>query len=218
MGARRMGVRLSFALSLGGLAAVLLCGCASPAPMPLTATTARLDLGSKSIGLFTLRTSNQFKPRFQPSVTWVEIGCPSTEKAQRFRVGSPESQKKGAFYEYLVSVDMAPGHYRLGDVCGLNFVPLLLRASFQFPVNAVFELPPNSILYLGHVSMTNRERKEGERRSGSLVPVLDQAIAGYSTGTFDVTISDRSGTDVPLFMERFPILQDQDLTIQLMTK
>lgn len=118
--------------------------------------------------------------------------------------------------EYLVSVDLAPGTYTIGNVSGLS-TGILTYGSFCYPVGATFEMPPDSVIYLGHVNMVNRKLQNGEKRSGSIFPLIDQAASGYSGGSFDITATDRSGTDIPLFEEKYPQLGDYIITPNVMS-
>jgi hypothetical protein len=40
-----------------------------------------------------------------------------------------------------------------------------------------------------------------------LIPLIDQAVAGMSTSTWDVTLDDRSDKDLPLFQQTFKALE-----------
>ncbi|MHC4647357.1 MAG: hypothetical protein ACYTBJ_17840 [Planctomycetota bacterium] len=174
--------------------------------MALEAQSGDLQLASKAVGLFTLRTSNQYKPSHEPDVKWIEVTPQGTGKPVTFNVGKPNSQEKNHFFEYLISVDIPPGICTLGNVAG-NSPGFLTIGSFRFPIGASFLLPPKTVAYLGHLNMVNRKRNEGERRSGSMFPLLDQAASGYSDGTFDTSISDRSAIDIPLFKQTYPELE-----------
>ena len=194
---------------------IFLSGCKNP--MALNKKLRSVDLSKNSIALFTLRTSNEFKPSFTPNVDWFEIINASSKKYRKFFKVDKAHAKSSKFNEYLVSVDVEPGKRTLGRVVGGNNV-ILVMASFAFAVNGTFEIPPKSVTYIGHIDMNNRERKKGEPRSGPIAPLLDQAVAGYSGGTFDVTISDRSASDIPLFTQTYPCLKDIQIGKALMQK
>ena len=181
------------------------CGCTSMSPMTLESQSGTLQLTSKSVGLFTLRTSNQYKPTYQPDVKSIEVIPQGMGKAVKFKVAKPHRQEKNRFFEYLISVDVPSGLHRVGNVAGQSR-SFLFIGSFQFPVGASFELPPNAVVYLGHINMVNRKRNEGEKRSGSIIPLVDQAATGYADGTFDISILDRSDIDMPLFEQTYPQL------------
>jgi hypothetical protein len=210
--------RVLVTCGIGLVCMTLFAGCSSQRTMALAGGSKGMDLTNESIGVFTLRTSNRLKPAYQPRVGRINVILAGSKKAAAFRVGKPSSEGKNAFYEYIISVKLKPGTYGIDRVIGGSGVPLLVKGIFDFPVGASFELPPNAIVYLGHVDMVNRERKEGERRSGGLLPLIDQAVTGYSQGTFDVTISDRNETDLPLFKQAYPALQDRTIEKVIMTK
>lgn len=193
------------------------CGCASMNPMALETKSGALQLTSKSAGLFTLRTSNQYKPSYQPDVKSIEVISQETDKAVNFKVAKPYSQEKDRFFEYLISVELSPGIYRVGNIAGVspNFLTI---GSFKFPVGASFELSPNAVVYLGHINMVNRKRNEGEKQSGSILPLIDQAASGYADGTFDISISDRSDIDIPLFEQTYPEVEKHIITKNIMKR
>lgn len=184
-------------------------GCASP--MALTAQKDGVDLSSKSIAIFTLRTTNAYKPAYHPNVKRVKI-----DNSGAFKTDAAISGGRQAG-EYLISVDAEPGQHTLNDVIGSSSSGLIF-GSFAFPVDAGFNLQANSITYIGHVDMTNRKRKDGEPRSGSVIPLIDQAVSGYSGGTFDIVISDRYDTDIQLFVNAYPIIQGKPIHRSVMTK
>jgi hypothetical protein len=184
--------------------------------MALETNSGSVQLESKSIGLFTLRTSNQYKPSWVPEVGSIEVIRQESDKSVKFQATKPHSKEKDNFFEYLISVDLPPGIYRVGCVygCSRKF-PVV--GTFNFPIGASFELPPNSVVYLGHVNMVNRKRNDGERRSGPILPG-DQLISGYANSTFDISISDRSDTDILLFEQAYPKLKEHMIVKNVMRK
>jgi len=197
------------------LLALSLLGTGCMSPMALNHQGASLDLSTKSIAVFTLSTSNAYRPFYNPNVQCVRILSGNSED-RKFRVEQTCRSESGS-YDYLVSVDVQPGAHTLKNVMGNSFGPLVM-ATFDFPVEGTFQVPANSVTYVGHVEMVNRERQSGETRSGSIFPLVDQAVAGYSGGTFDVTLSDRSKTDIPLFTQNYPCLQGVQISTAVMHK
>ena len=189
-------------------------GCMNPMALNKKADT--VDLSQKSIALFTLRASNEYKPGFKPNASWILIKTVSSGKSLKFGLDKPHANT-GKFNEYLVSVEVESGKHTLKRVGGVSNRVLII-GTFSFGFNETFEIPLNSVTYVGHVNMNNRERKKGETRSGSIFPLIDQAVAGYSGGTFDVTISDRSATDIALFTQTYPCLKDIQIGKALMQK
>jgi len=202
---------------------LMVCGCGggrrpalNPNPKKKSKALSTKSLEKKSIGIFTLRTSNQFKESFQPKVRAIRIAPKGKKKSGGWAIGKPNTQRKKEFYEYLISVDLAPGEYTIDDVIG-GSGNILVYGSFAFPISATFDLSPGSIVYLGHVDMVNRKRKDGERRSGSIFPLIDQAATGFANSTFDVSISDRGVSDIPLFKKVYPQLEDHMIQKSIMS-
>jgi ketosteroid isomerase-like protein len=75
-------------------------------------------------------------------------------------------------------------------------------------LNLKTEIKPNSISYLGHLDITLREKKNNaEISAGSDTPFIDQSIAGFSSGTFDVVVEDKFDEDMKSFISEYPSLQ-----------
>ena len=195
--------------------AVLVCslgavGCVARRPMALNAKQT-LSLEGKSVAIFTLRTTNQLAPIYRPKVLLMDIISADSKKLQRFKPGKPFNKSKHE-YEYLVSVDLEPGTYRIGRVRGESVLFPLIAGTFVFPMNLQFELEPKSLAYIGHIDMTNRKRLKGEPRSGPVIPLVDQAATGYAGGTFDIALSDRYDADVADFARTYPVLLNHAVT------
>jgi len=183
---------------------ILVSGCASK--MALSTNTKQLNIDKKSVAIFRLRISNQYKPSFQPKVYKVRAIRLKESKIKTFKTNKPYAKAKKQYNEYLISLDLKPGRYKVGDVLGGASVPLLISAHFQFSLDAEFNVKSNEITYIGYIEMVNRKRKKGEKRSGSLIPLIDQAVTGFSTGTFDIKISDNYDEDIKIFKEKFPLI------------
>ena len=76
------------------------------------------SLEDRSIAIFTLRTSNQFKPIFRPEVFSIELVPEGKKRGQKFKVGRPFRESKKKFLEYLISVDLKPGTYKIENFTG----------------------------------------------------------------------------------------------------
>lgn len=184
-----------------GVLALALSACTSR--MALKEGGSLPGLEGKALGVFTLRTANVYSPRFQPRVLSVEID--NRDRVRAFNVGRA-FQKDEDGYEYLVSVLLEPGTHTLMDVSGESVQFPLFSAKFRFPVHGMFQLPAGKVTYVGRVEMVNRKRRADEPPSGPVTPPADQAAAGYLDGTFDITLSDRSEVDIPLFLQQYPYL------------
>ncbi|HRE18178.1 MAG TPA: hypothetical protein PLW86_14100, partial [Rhodocyclaceae bacterium] len=108
---------------------------------------------------------------------------------------------------YLLRMGLEPGEYVIRGLSSM---------ARSFPINGFYFAPLHSklsaktpgIFYLGHVEATIRERQDPEFKAGPSIPLIDQAIAGGSTGTFDIVISDQWAQDEQKFRSRFPALKD----------
>jgi len=226
-------VRLKITLGWFFVLIVALSGCQSDkCPMPprnamnmvLDRGPEAMDLTGESIGLFTLETLNMVNPLHTPEVRFLKVAPDQTEgKDISFLAGSPHGEVPSV--KYLISMKLPPGVYEIGDVSGESTVyvnRVRLRGCFCFPLNTKFTLPPNAIVYLGHVIMVNQKAKEGEPKSGpKLHPLQDPDAAvlegGYWTGTFGIDVSDGGDTDIPLFRKEYDFLADSNITTLIMT-
>jgi hypothetical protein len=213
-------------LALWGAAAFVLHGCASTKPMALTNETKAIETKMESIALMTLKMSNQYVPSYQPGVSWIQFNPSGNSSGLKYAPQEPFRYVKNEFCEYLISVQLAPGRYTVGDVMGMSGLGLQwtvalggARGSFQFPVNAEFELKPDAIVYIGHVDMVNRKRRDdSEPRSGSVFPLAPQGVTGFAGGTFDVSVSDRYDEDMKAFREKYPVIANQPVAKALLVK
>jgi hypothetical protein len=82
---------------------------------------------------------------------------------------------------------------------------------FFTPLHETVEIKPNTIVYLGHIDATVIERKDGELRAGPVIPLVDQAVTGFSGGTWDISVSDQFDNDVTAFKKDFPALSNASI-------
>ena len=171
---------------------------------------------AKPIGIFTVRTENTYKPTYQPELTRVLFRSDALKDTTAFVASKPYRHAKNEYFEYLVSVDLPASDYSFTRAEGIG-TGFLITGHFEFPIKARFTLT-NGITYLGHVTMINRKRNEGEERAGGIFPLIDQSVCGFSGGTFDIAISDRSESDIPDFITAYPALKDVTITKAVMQK
>jgi hypothetical protein len=183
----------------------MVAGCASN--MALTKGQEQIDVSKQSIALASIKISNQNKPGYQPSLLYAFFLADSSDsekthidlKIEPFRI------EKDQYNEYLMSFYLKPGKYNFSQIWGDYKIPLLLNAICSVPLNAQIEIKPNSIIYLGHIDATIRERKnDNEERAGGLFPLIDQSVAGFSSGTFNVAINDKFEEDVKAYISEYP--------------
>jgi hypothetical protein len=189
-----------------------LTGCTSPMALKEKRSAAEID--DMTIAIFTVRTENSYHPSFHPKVTSAEIDEGGDDKifiVDKIQGSGPHTG------EFLISIDAEPGTHTLNDIAGSSFNGLIY-GSFIWPIDATFTLQQNEITYIGHIDMDNRKRNDGEARSGSLFPLIDQSISGFSGGTFDVRISDRYDADIQLFVNAYPFIQGMPVYKSIMTQ
>ena len=204
-----------FLLSLALVAGAFLTGCATT-PMPYSKDGETVDLKTNAVVLFTIDQKNDYKKSFQPKVDYVYGALEgSKESKDRFTLAPDDKAKMGMDTfergdKYLMRVTLAPGDYVLSHALSHSRI-FPITALYALPIRAPFKVEGPGVIYLGNISGTVRERKDGEFRAGSVIPLLDQAIGGASGGTFDVTISDQWEKDRLDFLQRFPQLKDVEV-------
>jgi hypothetical protein len=197
----------------------VLSGCATVNNTAVNRYSQTVDTSAKSVVLVAVEVYRTDNSRFVPEPFVIKTQTPhaqSKAERQNFKFGRETgSYDKNGHPVYLVSMSLPPGQYLLGDVMG--------NAS-AFPVNSIFDVPllidftvkPHSIVYVGHITAKLRHRNGDEFRAGPLLPLIDQAVSGLSTGTWDVAIEDDANQDIASFKDNFPVLasatvEDQEL-------
>lgn len=193
------------------LAVLGLTACATPMDMAFKEDAEVASEKKNPVFLMTASMKNDYKTFFKPKVSIVYIEKPGAqirEERLNFKMDSKgriEPAEDTEPNDYLVRFELVPGKYELrGMLSEAGGFPI--RGFFYTPINASIEAPANGIYYLGHVKATVRERQGSEFKAGPTAPLLDQAVAGASGGTFDVEISDQWASDEARFLERFPTL------------
>ena len=221
-------VRLGFVFLL---IVTLALGCVSTnriRPMALNASTDYSSLGTNSIALFTIKSSNVYRERFQPRVRLVNIKKSTGTNVLSFAVDASDAKSftrnfksillpSEKSYEYLVSVNVPPGEYLIENMTGISFGMSGLQTyqqAFDAPINAQFTVPANAVTYIGHLDVINRERKKGE--PGKNLGFLERDDGGFIQGVFEATISDMSESDLPLFIQNYPSLQNIQIRTVIM--
>ena len=189
------------------------CGCAGHR-MALNNGQSDIDVSKKSIALISARISNQYKPKYQLDIVTTYI-CPlSQADCSRsydgiYKTSSYNRIKntEEGFNEYLLSFELESGTFNL-DSMGAIYQSALITGGGIVPLKFELDIRPNSVIYLGHLDIVMRERKnDGEIRAGRIYPLIDQATIGTSSGTFDVVVEDKYEEDVKLFISEYPALQ-----------
>jgi len=176
----------------------LLAACA-----PITAPS-RLELSGNAGGvLLVVQVANAFKPAYQASLLEVALTPsnfrpsvgpgPDPLAAYRHTLNSLKRDERSSTFVLLEP--LPAGTYVLQDVRGQS-LRFPVAASFQLPVGGTLTVRPGRLTYLGRAEAVNRERRsDQELRAGSLFPVIDQRIAGFANGTFDLVVRDAQAED-----------------------
>jgi hypothetical protein len=196
---------------LSALCALLIAsGCATRMPMGVTKDTAKIDVSSQSTVLMTSSLANAFKESFHPETHFLNVEKPNAQSASdrpNFVADSEGALISDSGNQYLYRMQIAPGQYSLIAVTGFaRRFPIM--GTFQVPMLLEFDVPPNSVIYLGRLMAKTRERAETEFRAGPLIPLVDQAVSGFSRTTWDVEIRDDEADDLQNFRRGFPALRD----------
>lgn len=185
----------------------VMSGCASTQPMALTDKTKTLDLKDSSVALMTVKIANEFKPGFQPTNCFVSLKEMKKGKNRTFVVGGPYNSVKKQFNDYLVSVKCVPGECKLQNISGASS-HFPIYGSFVIPVSNSFNVQPGKVVYLGRIEAVNRKRVGDEPRAGSIVPLIDQGVSGFSGGSWHVKMYDNYEEDIAEFKKAYPLVGD----------
>ena len=192
-------------------AAILLSGCATRTPMAFENDADRLTEKSKPVFLMTATIKNTYKTSFQPKLLVVNVEkAGAKEAADRINFtmddkAKQETDSAATGNTYLLRLELEPGKYEIKGMTSLART-FPIQAFFFAPLHAPLESKEAGVYYLGHVNATVRERQGTEFKAGPSIPLIDQAVAGASGGTFDVAITDEFATDEAVFRAKFPAL------------
>jgi hypothetical protein len=201
------------------LGVLFLVGCANMTPMAVNKQTKNVDVNSKSIVLMTLDLARPETSRYIPhplSVFFTKTDEQGKPLTQVFKVdddaGSTDSKLDNKF---LLRFALEPGQYEMSTVFGMaKAFPVV--ATFQIPLLMKINVSPKSVTYVGRVNALLRPRVGNEFRAGAVIPLIDQAVAGVSGGTFDITVVDASKEDIPEFKSTFTSLAATDIRTELL--
>lgn len=187
----------------------LFSGCASVNEMPLNESIKELDTSQKSILLGRITIQNKNKPNHQPKLLAVFVKKDGKEFS--FTKPSLISEVDNESKEYIFSLASEPGAAELSLMRFLRQAFLINGvADLQFKQEIVF--PENEIVYIGNINASIIPREKGQPRAGLLIPLIDQSVTGFSSGTFIVDISDNYDEDIELITKKFPYLTGKNIT------
>ena len=206
------------ALPFGIMALALLSSCATVHEMALKKSDQSLSLNGKGMVLMSMEISNHYKSEYQPQIIVSQVEKPNAkEKKDRdnFKTDMDGTVASSDGSRYLLRMELKPGHYILrGAMC--TYRSLFIMATCQMPVHGEFDVQADQITYLGRASGVIRERNGDEFRAGPPIPLIDQSVAGFSGGTFDVTISDQQEEDLHSYRQLFPALKGHEIEVSIL--
>jgi hypothetical protein len=198
-------------------ACALLSGCATRGKMPQLSKTSVLEAGHDPIYLVSLTLRNEHISRYQPELIAAHLARPGSTKASDRVYFRPDDESEDETmdddtgYRYFLRLQLPREDFVLTgfNALGSGFP---FHGAFFAPVLASIPPRDSGIYYLGHIDAVVRARTGDEFRAGPVIPLLDQAATGASTGTFDVAISDRWTEDEARFHSHYPALKT--MTVQ----
>ena len=177
----------------------------------------RLTEKSKPVHLMTATIKNTYKTSFQPRLIVVHVERPGAKEAVdrlNFTMDDKaknETDSADTGNSYLLRLELDPGSYEIRGLTSLaRSFPI--NGFFFAPIHSGVEVKRSGVFYLGHITATVRERRGNEFKAGPSIPLIDQAIAGASGGTFNVAITDELAVDEPAFRAKFPALAGVSIT------
>lgn len=185
-------------------------GCANVAKMPLQTNVTTVDTTQKSILVARVRIKNENRPSHQPVLSSIMVT--SQEKAMSFANPTVLAESPDIGREYFVSMDVAPGKTKLNNMFFIRSIPMLLMASAVVNMDYEIDVPSNKVVYLGNIVATIVPRTDDSQpRAGAVIPLIDQSVAGFSSGTFKVDITDKYTTDTTDMIAKFPALAGKEI-------
>lgn len=198
-------------------ATLLLGGCATKIKMPLQSEGEQVSNSGKWLYLMTISVENKYKDHFAPTLEVVSVVREDGAKKQEplnFAVDwkgtyTPEDDDN-ARPKYLVRLELSPGPYTIRGLSGSGRA-FPIRFTFFAPLHSPIPSGGAGVYYLGAIDASIRQRSGNEFKAGSSLPLIDQAVSGMSTGTFDIAIADHFNDDIALFRKVFPALEHVEI-------
>ena len=196
-------------LAAVSLAVMFFSGCASVSDMPLNKNTTQLDTAQKSVLVARLKIKNENRPSHQPRLlaVFMKQMAEGKEKELSFVAPTLVSEQDEQGKDYLISMDVEPGKSTLNLARFMRQIPLLVTAMADLPFQFDLDVPANKVLYLGNLEATIVARTDDSQpRAGAVIPLIDQAVTGFSNGTFQLKVSDQFDADTQEMQKQFPAL------------
>lgn len=195
---------------------LFLTGCASPTKMAFHDGTDQALKTGNPIYLMTTTIKSAYRESHQPKLRVVHVEKAIVKgKKDRFNFvmddkAKNESDDPSIGSEYLLRMELSKGDYVLRGLSSQSS-SFPIHGFFFTPIHEDIKATESGVFYLGHIDATVRERVGNEFKAGSSIPLIDQAIAGASGGTFDIEITDQWDIDKEKFLNKFPALSGVEI-------
>ena len=193
----------------------LFSGCVNIQKMPLQEQATSIDLSKQTILVGKVNIKNKNAKNWQPDLLSVVIK--KDDKSITYNQPTLVSKVPKEGKEFLFSLAAEPGAAELSFMQFLSRA-LLIQGAAELQFKQELNFPDSGIVYIGNIDATIVKRKEGEPRAGSVIPLIDQSVTGFSSGTFIVDVTDNYEEDVQLIREKYPYLKDQEITKMILPK
>lgn len=192
-------------LLLVAVTLLALGGCATGLDKNATA----IDWTKGSIVVMSVELTNQYKPNYQPTALGV-VMMKKSGKDPRERIPAFSRVAAGT-NTFLITQQIQPGKYAISKLYGMS-QKFLIMGNIDYSVDAPFEVAADSVIYLGRVTAVNKERiNKDDQATGAVIPLIDQAVAGFAGGTLEVSLTDNYDVDVKNLKKEFAFLQKSDV-------
>lgn len=173
-----------------------------------------------STALLVVRLSNEVKPACVPTLDRVDFevdGGPQENRVFLTVKDPPNSFVPNTYNEYLVSVKLKPGVYKVGAWGSLVY------ANVKEPPNGFVVKPdlgvlikPEEVVYLGRFEIVNSMRVGNQPQNEiHLIPVPWMSATGYAEGSLKTTVVDNRVGDMGKFRAAYPVLRSVSIETRL---
>ena len=108
--------------------------------------------------------------------------------------------------KYIFRARLKPGKYVVQGIFGYSGI-FPVHGTFFMPLHCEIEAKKGEVIDLGKVIAHTRKRQGNEFRAGPLLPLLDQAVTGFSETTFVVQTEASQAADLKEMKILFPALR-----------
>ena len=194
-----------FALFFISIIFLFATGCATVTKMPLQSGSMDINTSGKSLLLARVKIKNDNAPSYQPELVCIFVQ--KNDEVYSYTEPSLIKDLNNEGKDYLVSIDLSPGK------ATINAIRFLKHGAFaEIPFKQDIEVPQDRVVYLGNISAVIKKKdKDNEPSAGPSIPLITQAVAGFSTGKFDVVITDQYDNDISEFRRQYPYLSGKEI-------